>query len=514
MTEQGTPFAEGTTEGTPLVELRDASKSYGAVRALRDGDIALRAGEVRALMGENGAGKSTLVKVLGGVIRRDAGDMLVDGEPVDFHSPHDARDAGIAVIYQEPTLFPDLSVAENVVMGYHPLAALRRVDRRAMHRQVQELLDRLGVRLEPDRPVRGLSIADQQIVEIAKALSFDARVLIMDEPTAALSGPEVERLFAVMRTLREHGAAVLFISHRLDEVFTICDTATVMRDGAVVHDARIADMTQDEMVRRMVGRELSALFPKQDAEVGEPVLRVADLTREGVFFDVGFEVRAGEIVALAGLVGAGRSEVARAIFGIDRLDRGDVELDGKRLPAGSPAAAMKAGVAFVPEDRRQQGLVMDLSIARNTALTRLRALSRLGLIRGGAEQRLARTWAERLQLKFHRLGDPVGTLSGGNQQKVVLGKWLATEPRLLIIDEPTRGIDVGTKAEVHRLMSELATRGLAVLMISSELPEVLGMADRILVMHEGRITGELSRAEADEERVVRLATGHKVAEAA
>jgi rhamnose transport system ATP-binding protein len=497
----------------PLVELRDASKSYGAVRALSDGNLALRPGEVRALMGENGAGKSTLVKVLGGVVRRDSGDMLVDGQPVDFHSPHDARDAGIAVIYQEPTLFPDLSIAENVVMGYHPLGSLKRIDRRAMNRQVQGLLDRLGVKLDPERPVRGLSIADQQIVEIAKALSFDARVLIMDEPTAALSGAEVERLFAVVRTLREHGAAVLFISHRLEEVFTICDTVTVMRDGAVVHDARIADMTPDEMVRRMVGRELSALFPKQDTAIGAPVLSVHRLTREGVFFDVSFEVRAGEIVALAGLVGAGRSEVARAIFGIDKPDAGHVEVDGRRLPAARPLAAMRAGIGFVPEDRRQQGLVMDLSIARNATMTRMGALSRFGLIRSGAENRLAREWATRLRLKFHRLENPARFLSGGNQQKVVLAKWLATEPTLLILDEPTRGIDVGTKAEVHRLMSELAGRGLAVLMISSELPEVLGMADRVLVMHEGRLTAELSRTEADEESVIRAATG-QVREAA
>jgi rhamnose transport system ATP-binding protein len=490
-----------------MIELRDAAKSYGAVRALHDGNLSLRAGEVRALMGENGAGKSTLVKVLGGVVRRDAGEMLVDGTSVDFHSPHDARDAGIAVIYQEPTLFPDLSVAENVVMGYHPLGALKRIDRGAMHRQVQGLLDRLGVRLDPERPVRGLSIADQQIVEIAKALSFDARVLIMDEPTAALSGPEVERLFGVVRTLREHGSAVLFISHRLDEVFDLCDTVTVMRDGAVVHDAAIADITPDELVRRMVGRELTALFPKQDAKVGEPVLSVHRLTREGVFFDISFDVRAGEIVALAGLVGAGRSEVARAIFGIDRADAGHVEVAGNRLAPGRPLAAMRAGIGFVPEDRRQQGLVMDLSIARNTALTRMRSLSRGGLIRSSAENGLAREWAARLQLKFHRLEDSVGTLSGGNQQKVVLGKWLATDPKVLIVDEPTRGIDVGTKAEVHRLMSELAGQGVAVLMISSELPEVLGMADRVLVMHEGRLTGELSRAEADEESVIRLATG-------
>ena len=498
----------------PIVELRDAAKSYGAVRALRDANLSLRPGEVRALIGENGAGKSTLVKVLGGVVRRDAGAMLVDGAEVDFHSPHAARDAGIAVIYQEPTLFPDLSVAENVVMGFHPLRGFKRIDRGRMQGEVKALLDRLGVRLDPERPVRGLSIADQQIVEIAKALSLDARVLIMDEPTAALSGPEVARLFSVVRALQEHGAAVLFISHRLDEVFTICDTVTVMRDGAVVHDARTADMTTDEMVRRMVGRDLSALFPKQDAQVGEKVLEVKRLTREGVFFDVSLDVRAGEIVALAGLVGAGRSEVARAIFGIDKADAGHVEMAGKRLPGGRPLAAMRAGLGFVPEDRRQQGLVMDLSIARNVSLTRLRALSRAGLIRSSAENSLAEEWAARLQLKYHRLGDSVGTLSGGNQQKVVLGKWLATGPKVLIVDEPTRGIDVGTKAEVHRLMSELAGQGVAVLMISSELPEVLGMADRVLVMHEGRITGELSRADANEESVIRLATGATETEAA
>jgi rhamnose transport system ATP-binding protein len=491
----------------PIIALRAASKSYGAVRALRDADIALRAGEVRALVGENGAGKSTLVRLLAGVQRPDAGAVLIDGEEAHFHSTADARDAGVAVIFQEPTLFPDLSVAENVVMGRHPLRGLRRIDRRAVHAEVAELLERLGVRLDPDRPVRGLSIADQQIVEIAKALSYNARVLIMDEPTAALSGHEVQRLFGVVRALRERGAAVLFISHRLEEVFAICSSVTVMRDGAVVFDGSLDGLSSDELVRRMVGRELGALFPKEEAQIGERVLEVRRLTREGVFFDVSFEVRAGEIVALAGLVGAGRSEVARAIFGIDRTDAGHVEVAGRRLPPGRPQAAMDAGIAFVPEDRRMQGLVMDLSIARNATLTRLRALARLGLIRAGAENRLAHEWAERLRLKYHRIEDPVGFLSGGNQQKVVLAKWLATEPRLLILDEPTRGIDVGTKAEVHRLMGELASRGLAVLMISSELPEVLGMADRVLVMHEGRITRELSRAEADEERVIRAATG-------
>jgi rhamnose transport system ATP-binding protein len=496
-------------DATPLVELREATKSYGAVRALRAGNIALRPGEVRALVGENGAGKSTVVKVLAGVVRPDTGDVVVDGEPVVFHSPLDARHVGIAVIYQEPTLFPDLSVAENVVMGRHPLKSGRRIDRKAMHNTVQALLDELGVKLSAERPVRGLSIADQQIVEIAKALSFDARVLIMDEPTAALSGPEVERLFRVVRTLQERGAAVLFISHRLEEVFALCQTVTVMRDGEVVHDCTTDEIDADELVRRMVGREVSTLFPKETTEIGGAVLEVKRLTREGVFTDISFEVKAGEIVALAGLVGAGRSEVARAIFGIDKPDGGTVTVNGTDLPLGKPSAAMKAGVGFVPEDRRQQGLVMDLSIERNATMTRTSALAKAGIIRTAAEKTLASDWATKLQLKYHRMSDPVGTLSGGNQQKVVLAKWLATEPKVLMVDEPTRGIDVGTKAEVHRLLSELAGRGIAILMISSELPEVLGMADRVLVMHEGRLTGALNRDEATEEAVVRAATGRK-----
>src|SRR3954467_11623529 len=497
-----------------ILALEGASKSYGAVRAAYGVDIALPAGEVRALAGENGAGKSTIVRLLAGVQRPDSGRLLVDGKPVEFHGPADARDAGVAVIYQEPTLFPDLSVAENVMMGRHPLGPLRRIDRRALHRTVAELLERLGVRVDPEQPVRGLSLPAQQIGEIAKALSFDARVLIMDEPTAALSGHEVERLFGVVRALKERGAAVLFISHRLEEIFTICDTVTVLRDGEVTPDGSVAELTTDDLVRRMVGRELSQLFPKQAAQIGEPVLKVSRLTREGVFTDVSFEVKRGEIVALAGLVGAGRSEVARAIFGIDKPDAGSVTVDGLKLKPGSPSAAMKAGVGLVPEDRRQQGLVMELSIERNIGLTRLQALrNRLGVIGRGSEGELASDWATKLQLKFHKLSDPVGFLSGGNQQKVVLGKWLATGPKVLIIDEPTRGIDVGTKSEVHRLMSELAGQGLAVLMISSELPEVLGMADRVLVMHEGRIARELTRDEADEESVVRAATGQQVAAA-
>jgi rhamnose transport system ATP-binding protein len=496
-----------------LVALRGASKSFGAVRALRDADIDLRAGEVHALVGENGAGKSTLVKLLAGVHQPDAGGVEVGGEPVEFHSPLDARQAGIAVIYQEPTLFPDLTVAENVYMGRQPLRSGRRIDHRGVNAEVRGLLDRLGVALEPDRPVRGLSIADQQIIEIAKALSFDARVLIMDEPTAALSGPEVRRLFSVVETLRDRGAAVLFISHRLEEVFEICRQVTVMRDGAVVFSGPLEGLTAEDLVRRMVGRELAALFPKEDARVGEVALAVKRLTREGVFTDVSFEVRRGEIVALAGLVGSGRSEIARAVFGIDRYDAGEVLVDNRPLAKGKPTAAMAAGIGLVPEDRRQQGLVMDLSIERNATLTQLNGLTRFGVIARGVERSRAAEWANRLQLRFNRLSDPVGVLSGGNQQKVVLAKWLATQPKVLVVDEPTRGIDVGTKAEVHRLLSELAAEGVAVLMISSELPEVLGMADRVLVMREGRLMATLSRAEATEESVLLAATGQNGARA-
>ncbi|GAA1773695.1 sugar ABC transporter ATP-binding protein [Streptomonospora arabica] len=493
----------------PLLSLVGVSKSFGTVHALQDVSLELRAGEIHALCGENGAGKSTLVKTIAGVHRPDTGHVEVLGEPTALNAPADAQRAGVAVIYQEPTLFPDLSVAENIFMGRQPLARGRRIDRRAMREAADALFARLGVRLDPDRPARGLSIADQQLVEIAKAMSFDARVLVMDEPTAALSGVEVDRLFAVARSLRDNGAAVLFISHRFNEVFELCDRVTVMRDGRYISTEPVAELTVDDLVHSMVGREVATLFPKQDVAAGDTVLEVEGLGRTGVFADVGFSVRAGEIVALAGLVGAGRSEVVRAVFGVDRYETGTVRVSGRRLPPGRSSAAMAAGVALVPEDRRQQGLVMEMSIERNATLTRRWALSRLGVLRRRDEERAAAEWAERLQLKAGRLSDAVTTLSGGNQQKVVLAKWLATEPRLLIVDEPTRGIDVGTKAEVHRLLSELAGRGIAVLMVSSELPEVLGMADRVLVMHEGRIAAEIPREQATEESVMYAATGQK-----
>jgi rhamnose transport system ATP-binding protein len=491
----------------PLLVLEKAAKRFGAVHALVDGSVALHPGEAHALLGENGAGKSTLVKILAGVHQPDSGRLLIGGRPVVLSGPAASRAAGVSIIYQEPTLFPDLTVAENIFMGRQPLGSARRIDRSAMNRAAAEVFTRLGVQLDPQRQARGLSVADQQIVEIAKALSLDAKVLVMDEPTAALTSVEVERLFEVMRTLRAHGAAVLFISHRLEEVFASCQRVTIMRDGRFVTTAPIGEVTIDDIIRSMVGRDLDALFPKTATTPGEVVLEVEHLSSQGVFHDISFSLRRGEILSLAGLVGAGRSEVARAVFGIDRRTSGSVRVAGQALPNGDPVAAMAAGVALVPEDRRLQGLVMDMAIDQNMALASLGRLRRLGLIRRSAERTLALTWAERLQLKFGRIKNPVSTLSGGNQQKAVLGKWLARDPSVLIIDEPTRGIDVGTKAEVHRILDELVAGGMAILMISSELPEVLGMADRVLVLHEGRLTAELSRAEADEDSIMRAASG-------
>jgi rhamnose transport system ATP-binding protein len=497
----------GTTQ--PVLSLEEVSKSFGAVRALEDASLELYRGEAHALVGENGAGKSTLVKVLAGVYRPDEGRLLVEGREEVFATPASARDAGVAVIYQEPTLFPDLSVAENVFMGRQPLRSGRRVDKAAMRRRVEDVLGPLGVKLDPDRVARGLSIADQQIVEIAKALTLDARVIVMDEPTAALSAYEVERLFGVVATLRNRGAAVLFISHRLEEVFGICQRVTVMRDGRRVLSQPLAGLSSDDLVRAMVGRELEGRSSHQGAEGGKTVLSVERLTREGVFTDISFEVRSGEIVALAGLVGAGRSEVVRAVFGIDRYDAGRVLVAGKALRKGSPSIAMAAGVGLVPEDRRLQGLVMELSIASNVGLASLGRLARFRLLRRAVEQRFAGEWSARLRLKYGRLSDPVSTLSGGNQQKVVLAKWLSREPRLLIVDEPTRGIDIATKAEVHRLLVELARSGVAVLVVSSETPEVLRVADRVLVMREGRLVAELGHEEATEHAIVAAATGQR-----
>ena len=489
-----------------MLSLHDASKAFGAIRALDGASIDLYAGEAHALVGENGAGKSTLVKIFAGVYPPDAGQLLVNGEEVVLGGTADARDAGIAVIYQEPTLFPDLTVLEHICIGRQPLGSWHRIDRRAMHRQAEQIFERLGVQLDLDRIARGLSIAEQQLAEIAKALSLDARVVVMDEPTAALSAYEVERLFRVTASLRQSGVAVLFISHRLEEVFQLCQRVTVLRDGKLVLSRELEGLSTGDLVRAMVGRDLPEREPTEQA-LGDTVLEVERLTREGVFVDISFSVRAGEIVALAGLVGAGRSEVARAVFGIDGYDAGSVTVKGKRLKRASPTTAMAASIAFVPEDRRQQGLVMSSSIMRNVALASLRRLQQMVFIFTRAERRFAADWTLRLQIKYGRLTDEVSSLSGGNQQKVVLAKWLSRQPSLLIVDEPTRGIDIGTKAEVHRLLDELASQGVAILMISSELPEVLRLADRMLIMREGRLVAEFDHEHATEETIVAAATG-------
>ena len=503
------PDTEGPSSSrpeTPVLVVDGATKFFGPVKALVNGSITLFAGEAHALLGENGAGKSTLVKILAGVHDADGGHITLDGRPVRFSSPIDAREAGVSVIYQEPTLFPDLSVAENIFMGRHPLRSGRRIDRSEMMRRSKEVFERLGVQMSPNRVARGLSVADQQIVEIAKAISFNAKIIIMDEPTAALSDVEVQRLFDVVATLRKEGTAIMFISHRLEEVFAMCQRVTIMRDGAFVKTAPIGDLTIDEVIFSMVGRDIVSLYGDHARTPGLNVLEVEHLTREGVFTDVSFTVRAGEIVGLAGLVGAGRTEVARGIFGIDRIDAGRVRLLGQTLKPGSPLAAMRAGIGFVPEDRRQQGLVMEMAIDRNASLASIHELSRFGLIRRASERKLAAEWAARLQLTYGRFSNPVKTLSGGNQQKVVLGKWLATEPRILILDEPTHGIDVGTKAEVLGMVAELARSGVAVIIISSELEEVRAMSTRLLVMREGSVVAEFETP-VDSHLILEAASG-------
>ncbi|MBV9391713.1 MAG: sugar ABC transporter ATP-binding protein [Verrucomicrobia bacterium] len=491
---------------TPTIELVDIYKSFGSTRVLEGVGLPLFRGEVHSLMGENGAGKSTLVKIMAGLHLPDKGAVRIGGQQVLFRSTAQAQQAGVSVIYQEPTLFRDLSVAENVFMHRQPKTSYGWIDYAEMNRVVSQHLRQLGVSLRPDDPVLGLSIADQQIVEIIKALTFDAKVLIMDEPTAALSLEEVKRLFQVVERLRAKGVAIMFVSHRLEEVFAISQRITVMRDGRVVGSGPIKGWTTEEVIRKMVGRSLEALYPKEKVEPGKVVLRVRGLRRAGVFRDISFEVRQGEIVGLAGLVGAGRSEVARAIFGIDPLDNGEVFIGERTLAKHTPQAAMAAGIGLVPEDRQQQGLVMEMAVVRNATLTVLHNVQRLGLVSKEKEREIAARWTQRMQLKGH-IDEPANILSGGNQQKVVLAKWLATQPKLLIVDEPTRGVDVGAKSEVHRTLSQLAKDGLAIIMISSDLPEIMGMADRVLVMHEGKLTAELSRSEATEEAIMYAATG-------
>jgi len=496
------------TKGELLLQMSGVQKRFGGAVALQGTNLSIRAGEIHALLGENGAGKSTMLKILAGVHVNDGGTIKLGSKDFLTGSPQDSIEQGIAVIYQEPSLFLDLTLAENVFIGRQPKKG-RIIDWKFAQSEAKRLFKELGVDLDPKRQARGLSIADQQVVEIAKALSMNANVILMDEPTAALSATEVERLMTVMKSLKAANKAVIFVSHRLDEVFAISDFITVMRDGATVSENPVEKTDLQKVIKEMVGRELTEMFPKTENKIGSVVLEVNDLTNPAYFRNISFNVKKGEIVALAGLVGAGRSEVARAIFGVDKYETGSVKINGKALRAGSPVAAMKEKIALVPEDRRQQGLFMVAGVNRNISIESFTNLVDKGLINFKRERELTNTWKEKLSIKFSNQNDPVERLSGGNQQKTVLAKWLATDPDLLIVDEPTRGIDVATKAEVHRLINQAASEGKAVLMISSELPEVLGMADRIIVMREGRQVAELSRKEATQEKVIAAATTGK-----
>ena len=491
------------------VVMNGIHKAFTGVQALRGARLALAPGEVHVLLGENGAGKSTLMKILCGQYEADAGGITLDGAPYAPRSPHEAHRRGVAMIHQELSSIPQLTVAENLLLGQEQTRA-GVIDRPAQQRRARELLAAVGADLDPDAPAGALSVAQRQLMEIAKALRHEARVLIMDEPTAALTEAETGRLFSVIRGLTARGVAVVYISHRMPEIFAIGDRVTIMRDGATVDTRPVAETTVEALIAAMVGRPLAEQIPKRPVPIGEPRLQVRDL-RQGAgagppLGPVSFEVRAGEIFGLAGLMGSGRTEVARAIFGADRPGGGEVRVGGRRLD-GSVRGAIAAGVGFVTEDRKAQGLVLDCTAAENITLAVLRRLTRLGLLDLAGERRLAEGFRERMRIRLHSTAQRVRTLSGGNQQKVVMARWLATDCQVLILDEPTRGVDVGAKAEIYELIGELAGRGVAVLLISSELPEVLGLCDRIGVMRERKLAGIVPRAEATQQRVMALAVG-------
>lgn len=490
----------------PILSLRDIEKRFPGVHALRGVSFDVRPGEVHALLGENGAGKSTLIKIISGVHRPDSGTMTLDGKPVHFSNPNDAQNRGIATIYQELGLYPELIGAENIFMGHAPrrrFGPFSIVDWPEMERRAREILADLNIHdLDVRRKVGTLNVGNRQRVEIAKALSFNARILIMDEPTAALTEADVERLFDIVRLLRERGVGIIYISHRLNEVFELADRVTVLRDGQYVDTMAVKDVAEPELISMMVGRTIDNLFPKMHAEIGDVVLGVRDLKREPHTRGVSFSVRAGEIVGIAGLVGSGRSETAQIVFGTLPAESGEILISGQPVKIRHPAEAVAHGIAYVPEDRGLQGLVRAMTLRENNSMAVLKEVSRSTFIQYGSEKAMALEAIRQLAIRATGPEQIANKLSGGNQQKVVVSKWLASKPKLLIMDEPTRGVDVGAKSEIHRLMSQLAAEnGLAVLMISSELPEILGMSDCVLVMREGRIAAEFTRAEATQERI-------------
>ncbi|MFF3922850.1 sugar ABC transporter ATP-binding protein [Paenibacillus lactis] len=489
------------------IEMKNIHKSFGTNRVLAGVDFDLREGEVHALMGENGAGKSTLMNILTGLHSRDEGTIVIDGQETYFSSPKEAEEKGIAFIHQELNIWPEMTVLDNLFIGKEPTSGLGFLNMKQMKALAKEQFGKLSVKIPLTQEAGECSVGQQQMIEIAKALMTKAKVIIMDEPTAALTEREIEKLFEVIRSLKKEGVSIVYISHRMEEIFTICDRITVMRDGKSVDTKPIPDTNFDEVVRKMVGRELTERYPARHPVPGDVVLEVKNISSKGKFENVSFSVRAGEIVGMSGLMGAGRTEMMRAIFGLDPLDSGEIWVRGKKVNIRKPDDAVKHGIGFITEDRKDEGLVLDFSVRENMALTNLFSFSSKGFISAKKELDFVDTLTKRLQIKTHTTETPARNLSGGNQQKVVIAKWIGIGPSVLILDEPTRGVDVGAKREIYQLMNELTERGVAILMVSSELPEVLGMSDRILVVHEGRISGEVSGENATQEQIMTLATG-------
>ncbi|ODA42454.1 sugar ABC transporter ATP-binding protein [Desulfosporosinus sp. BG] len=494
---------------TDLLTMKGINKSFSGVKVLEDVQFSLRQGEVHALMGENGAGKSTLMKILSGIYSKDTGSIQIHGKESVASSPKTAQALGVAIIHQELNMIPDLSIIENMFLGREfKWGRTGFVNWPRMRSEAKNFLQQLGMELNPDIRAGELSVGQQQMVEIAKALSMQAKILVLDEPTAALTKREIEKLFQLIANLKTQGVGMIYISHRMEEIFQISDRITVLRDGRYIGTRDTDVTTMDELVQMMVGREIKERFPKVEKEIGAECLRAEGLEQEGKLYDINFSVRAGEILGIAGLMGAGRSELAKALFGVGKY-QGKIFVNGRAVSIKNPQEAIKAGLALITEDRKGEGLVSDLSVSENLALPNLRSLSRFGFISHRMEQKFVEDSIKKLNVKAHHPGQWVSSLSGGNQQKVVIGKWLATQPNVLILDEPTRGVDIGAKREIYDLMNQLVQKGVAIVMISSELPEVLGMSDRVLVMQEGRITGEFLRENATQETIMRAATGGK-----
>ena len=496
-----------------LLRATEITKSYAGVQALKSASLELRAGEVHALIGENGAGKSTLIKIITGAVAANSGIVELQGQTITHNSPRLAKSLGIVAIYQQPALFPELTVAENIALGLEDAGLLGRVDWTQRHSHAAELLAQVGAKIDPEAIAADLTMPQQQLVEIARALGADAKVLILDEPTASLSEEDTQNLFVVIRQLRSRGVGMIYISHRLEELPVIADRVTVLRDGRTIETRLMSDVNRQQLIQLMVGRELSAVFPKKEVELGEVILELQQVGCSSSGIDnVNLALRAGEIVGLAGLVGAGRTELAEGIFGLELADKGEILLRGERVKIESPAQAIKLGIAYLPEDRRRHGVILEMQIGANITLASLDRISRYGALDFAREKEVAAEYTKRLGVKTPAIFVPVSSLSGGNQQKVALGRWLLTKPSVLILDEPTQGIDVGAKSEIHALMTELASQGVAILMISSELPEILGMSDRVAVMYGGTICGILNRAEATQQKVLALALGHELSE--